>query len=48
VLVDLATGADLLLTHLMPFTDRGAVLAEARSAYAGELALAACGTSYTV
>jgi len=38
----------LLLTHLMPFTDRAAVLAEARSAYAGELALAACGTSYTV
>ncbi|HEX7658041.1 MAG TPA: MBL fold metallo-hydrolase [Pseudonocardiaceae bacterium] len=36
----------LMLTHVPPWTDPGAVLAEARSAYAGEVLLARAGASY--
>jgi len=38
----------LLLTHLMPYTDPVAQLAEAREAYAGPLDLARCGHTYDV
>ncbi len=38
----------LLLTHLVAWVDPQDVLAEARSTYAGELELAACGVSYEV
>ena len=38
----------LLLTHLMPYTDPAAVLAEARESYAGPLELVRCGGGYDV
>ena len=38
----------LLLTHLMPYTDPRAVLAEARETWDGPLELAACDTTYEV
>ena len=38
----------LVLTHLMPFADRGVMLAEARDAYGGPLELAHCGADFTV
>ena len=38
----------LLLTHLMPFADREAVLAEARETWYGPLELAVCDTTYEV
>ena len=38
----------LLLTHLMPFHDPMAMLAEAKEAYDGELELAHVGTTYQI
>ena len=38
----------LVLTHVLPWADPQAVLAEAREAYAGPVELAACGASYDV
>ena len=46
-----ATDADarrLLLTHIPPWHDRAQVLAEARSTYAGDVALAEPGATYEV
>ncbi len=46
-----ATRADaknLLLTHVVAWSDSAAVLAEAREAYGGAVSLAACGTTYQV
>jgi ribonuclease BN (tRNA processing enzyme) len=38
----------LLLTHLMPFADPDAMLAEARETWAGPLEIARCGVAYDV
>ena len=38
----------LLLTHLMPWTDAGAITAEAAQAYDGPLEVVRCGASYEV
>jgi ribonuclease BN (tRNA processing enzyme) len=38
----------LLITHVAPWTDPQAVLAEARAAYDGEIVLVSRGTTYPV
>jgi ribonuclease BN (tRNA processing enzyme) len=43
-----AGAARLLVTHLVAFADPDAVVAEARAAFAGELARAECGVTYRV
>lgn len=43
-----AGAARVVLTHLMPFSDPEAVLAEAREFYAGPMEIALCGATYDV
>ncbi|MCW2622753.1 MAG: beta-lactamase domain protein [Frankiales bacterium] len=44
----LAGVARLLVTHVLPSQDAGAILAEARAAFGGPVDLAECGTTYDV